>query len=306
MACELAFVLVVEAGDLERRAALLIESIRSFAGPHANAPIWVVQPRAGRMVSAAVMECFLRHDATFVCADLNRTWKKYGYGNKAYATAFVESLVEGKVETLAFLDSDLVFMHPPDDLVLRNGEVMAARPADTRGVGLPCDEEANEYWAPVYKVCGVDPARLWDVTTTVDECRIRAYFNAGLLCAKPSLGLFRRWRDNLELMAKEEWPRRFPLGTREALHLDQAVFAATVMAHVRESQVRLLDWRYNYPFRKHGGLPPAKRAAFLDDVVALHYHKAFNDMEWTTKIEVREPMKAWLLERLPVNRPWPS
>ena len=41
----LGFVLVVEAGALEKKALLLLESIREFAGPFRRCPIWAVQPR---------------------------------------------------------------------------------------------------------------------------------------------------------------------------------------------------------------------------------------------------------------------
>jgi hypothetical protein len=302
MAHELAFVLCSEAGYLESRAALLIESIRRFGGRWADAPVWVVQPRAGRCVSPATRDRYVAQGAVVVAADLNRAWQSYGFGNKIYATAFIESLVEGSVGTLAFLDSDLIFLQAPEELVLDNGHVVAATAVSGTGVGLPSGEAANDYWDRVFDVCGVDRSRLWDVSTIVEESRIRAYFNAGLLCARPSAGLFRRWRDNLERWAGEGHRDRYPQGTKEFSFVDQALFAGTVMANFSEDQVKILDWRYNYPLGWRGEMGPARRAEFLDDLVAVHYHRTFDDLEWTKKMQVREPFKSWLLQRLPLDR----
>lgn len=303
MAHELAFVLVVEAGELERQAALLIESIRTYTGPFRDAPIWIVQPRAGRMVSPAAMRFYLYHDAVFVHADLNKTWKDYNYANKVHAAAFVESLVAEDVANLVFVDTDFLFLRPPEQFLLAENEVVAARPVDRAGVGLPSPEPANEYWQMLFAICGVDASRLWDVTTSVDQRCIRANFQGGLLCVCPSRGIFQRWRHNLERLVKDEGVRRYAPASLEACFFEQSLFAATVLANVSESQVKLLDWRYNYPLPWQDELPPSQRAAFLDDVVAVHYHRAFDDSVWMKRIDVREPVKSWLLPKLPLNKP---
>jgi hypothetical protein len=302
MAGELTFVLVAEAGDLERKAALLVDSIRTFAGPLRDCPVWVVQPRPGKGLSQEVLDRFARHDVVFVSANLNRTWRDYGLANKVHAAAFVESLVAGKTGALALVDSDMLFLRPPEQLLLDGPEAVAARPVDGVGVGLPSGKPVDDYWRLHFDTCGVDESRLWDLETTVDRHPVRAYFNSGLVSVRPSRGVFQRWRDNLERLAQDERVGRIPPDSPGSFFLEQASLAATVLANVPCAEVKLLDWRYNYPLRRHASLPRETRASFLDELVAVHYHKWFYNLAWTKVIPVREPVRSWLMGRLPLQQ----
>ncbi len=266
-------------------------------------PSGLSNPGQGAALSPASTRFYMGQDVVVVQADLNKTWKDYNYANKVHAAAFVESLVGRDVANLVFLDTDFLLLRPPEELLLRDNEMVAARPVDKAGVGIPSPEPPNEYWQMLFTICGVDPTRLWDVTTTVDDRRIRASFQGGLLCVRPSRGIFQRWRANLEHLAKAEDIHRYAPASLEACFFEQSLFAATVLANVAGSQVKVLDWRYNYPLPWHDALPPSRRATFLDDVVALHYHRDFDDLAWTKRINVRESIKNWLMRQLPLKEP---
>jgi hypothetical protein len=303
MSSDLVFVLVVEAGNLEGQAALLIESIRGFTGPFRDSPIWVVQPRPGRAISQTTLDIFFQHNVVFVSSHLNKTWQNFGYANKVYAAAFVEDHVADTAGTLVFLGSDTLFLHPPDQLVLRADEVVAVRPVEgTRTLASPADQPLSDYWSLLLQIAGVAPSQVWDVMTAVCQHRIRAYFQGDMLAVRPSRGLFRQWRANLERCSSKDISNRFHASTPEYCNLEQALFAATVMANTSRLEVRILDWRYHYPLPQHDALSAATRATFLDDLVTVHYHKAFYDLNWMKKLDVREPVKSWLLQRLPLKR----
>ena len=52
-----------------------------------------------------------------------------------------------------------------------------------------------------------------------------------------------------------------------------------------------------------GGEVAADRLHRAGMRVAVHYHRAFDDSAWMKRIDVREPVKSWLLPKLPLNKP---
>jgi hypothetical protein len=300
---DLAFAFVVESGDLEAKAVLLARSIRRFAGPLRESPIWVVQPRRGQPVSAGTLREFADCDVIHVVSDLNRIWADYAFANKIHTAAFVEDQVAGRVETLCFLDTDLVCVGPPADLLLRDGFDLALRPVDKFNVGSAVEVTIDPFWRWVYGLCGVDDANVWSVTTSVDRREVRAYFNAGLIATRPEKGLFGRWRDNL--LKARDGVAAANLTDKQMFHLEAALFASTVLASVPRARIRLLDPRYNYPFYPpfaHAGLLDVDgRRLRLDDLVLVHYHRTFYDLDWAKQVEVGDTLERWLLERLPLG-----
>ncbi|HEX6924554.1 MAG TPA: hypothetical protein VF167_03965 [Longimicrobiaceae bacterium] len=300
MKSKLGFFLIIEAGDLEHKALLLVESIREFAGVYRNAPIWVVQARAGRGPSATTLAKLSEHQAYFVRAELNCTWRDYGPGNKPYSAAFLEHLLEGSVDTLVLLDSDMIFVNPPVALELNGEEVIAVRPVDEAHLGSPSDELPSTYWRGIYEVCGVDSTRVWDVRSTVDRKLIRAYFNAGLVAARPAAGLFRDWRENMERLASRRNDSTIFPSHRERWFLDQSCLAATVLARTDRRQVRILDRAYNYPLHKQPVLSAAERLTSMRELTVIHYHDEFYRTRWRRTIEVPPDYAEWLDKRLPL------
>jgi hypothetical protein len=59
--------------------------------------------------------------------------------------------------------------------------------------------------------------------------------------------------------------------------------------------VRLLPPAYNYPLSLLNEMPPDRRAPTLSSLVNVVYEDAF---PWT-QIEVQEPLRSWLLARIP-------
>lgn len=296
----IAFVAVIERGRLEHQVVLLAESIREFAGEYRDAPIWAVQPRPGPAPAPATLQRLLRLGVHFVRARLNQVWSDLGFANKPCAAAFVEGLVEGKVDTLVLLDSDSIVLGPPSDLRLEDGHALAVRPVDRVLLGSPADQALSPYWDRLYRECGVRPEREWTVTATIDQQPIRAYFNGGLLAARPEVGLFRRWNDNMERMARFRGSAETALAPAERWFLDQSSFAATVLASLDRDRVRLLGARYNYPLHLHRELPPEERFGRLHDIVVAHYHGAFYGRRWWAEFQVDEPWATWLRQRLPL------
>jgi hypothetical protein len=298
----LGFVIVVEHGDLEAKTTLLVESIRRVESLN-DAPIFVVQPRRGEPVSARTLALLNRHDVEYIFTNLNSTWRTHGPMNKVYASALVEPYVEDHVDTLVFLDSDVLMVAPPVNLPLREGQVAGVTPIAqqrTGKVGQPAGEPVDDYWRVIYDACGGNGVPDWSVTTTIDRQQILPYFNSGVVAVRPEFGICRTWQDNIERVAKD--PRMQPFLTgREFFFLDQTMLAGTLTAELSQQQIRIQDHVYNYPLPAHNLLPVGVRAARLDDLSIIHYHAAFSNLYWMDEIDVSDALRSWLLERLPLR-----
>jgi hypothetical protein len=297
------FVIVMEQGDLEAKTALLVESIRRQPAL-AACPVFVVQPRSGPPPAPATLATLAKHDAHFVYADLNRSWRRHGPMNKVYAAALVESFVEQTVETLVFLDSDVVVVTPPDGLALTGAEVAAAAPIAQWQVGKAgqlVGELLNPYWAMIYEVCGVRELPDWHVTTTIDRRRMLPYFNSGVVAVRPAYGIFRKWLENVERAAQDKRARQLSTDSLEFFFFDQTMLAGTLVAELTREQVRVLEHRYNYPLPAHHLLPDGVRVRRLEDVSIVHYHAAFSNLYWMDEIEIAEPLASWLRGKLPLR-----
>jgi lipopolysaccharide biosynthesis glycosyltransferase len=298
---QLGFVIVMEQGNLEYQTTLLIESIRRLASLR-ECPIYVIQPRPGKRPSQRSLDLLFDHEAVFISTDLNKSWSQHGTMNKVYASAFVEELTEHALDTLVFLDSDILFVNPPHDLTLDERHLVAVKPVDLQGLGQPVDQSISAYWEMIFEACGVRALPDWHVTTTIDRRRILPYFNEGVAAVRPSQGIFRRWRDNAERLAHDQRARSLPAGTDEFFFLNQALFAGTLLAEVPQEQIRLLDQRYNYSLRPRRLAPAEVQRGGLEELVIVHYHKKFYSEAWMDDIDLGEPHASWLRSRLPLRR----
>lgn len=195
---DLAFVLVAEAGVLERQALWLCASIRRFAGRYAGCPITVVSPRPERRPAPATLAALARLGCAYRALEVRSVEPDYGTTFRLYASAAIEA--ESRAEVLAVLDSDLLFCAEPD---LRLGDAdAAARPVDVQGICSSGPEDPREsYWRALAGLCGLDLACLPWVETTVDRRRVRASYNGGLVVARRAAGIFARTLDYFERSA---------------------------------------------------------------------------------------------------------
>ena len=69
------------------------------------------------------------------------------------------------------------------------------------------------------------------MTSTVDETKIRPYFNAGVAVVRPKNGLLQRWRDNFKNIYKKRCFRK--IYKKQPVYetfMHQAVLTGTVLA----------------------------------------------------------------------------
>jgi len=313
---DIVFLVNIEAGRLERKACLLIESIRRFGGPMADTPIWSFQPREGEALLPETYQLLMREKVFHLHHPLNphtdfphprvQKWgrKISGVLNKPYVAKFAEDCLRGKARRIAFLDSDTMVVQAPRDLLIEDPYVVGIRPEDKRGkIGVPRGEALTPFWKQLYKIGKIDPEKVWSVTTVLDQQEIYPYYNSGIVVANPEYGLFNRWLEITEgILRYKEDLDVFP-HERSIFFTEQASMAAAIMSMLQPGQVKELDTRYNYPLHHQTGLSAEKRRDNLKEIVIAHYHGAFDEDEWKDAIRITEPYREFLQTRTPFEMP---
>lgn len=277
----IAFVACVERGELERKTMLLCRTIRRF---YPDAPILTFQPRLGTTIAPETLATLQALGVQHSSERLNVDFSHYAIANKIFASARAEELV--REEVLVFLDSDTVFVNPPDGLHLRAGIDAAARPVDIhrgpdepehdhpthwltrhRRVSTTGHDPMEPYWQRMYDLLGCGDRGIY-VETTCSHHRIRAYCNSGIVAVRRSARLFAQWREDfLALVRAGHIPG-------ELHYMDQLSLAAT-LTRIWD-RVDLLDGRYNYPWPGRASLREPYRSMPFEDLVHIHYNAHYD------------------------------
>jgi hypothetical protein len=294
---ELGFVITIEKGDLEAKTLLLVESIRHFGGALSDSAIWVVQPTIERDISSDTLRRLESLNVKYTKKALNRRLLGMRFANKAYSASFVEENA-GDFPFLVHLDSDILCVNPPYDLLLPYGKRVGVAPVEVRNIGQSVGAPLSSYWKYVYETCNVSDSYLWGMKSRVDENEIYAYFNGGVIVEQRSLGLFHKWRSNLELLF-DRAPFAKQSRSKEFFFLEQASLSATILGITKQDEVAILPVSHNYP-GGYSNMPAKLRAKSLSEIALLHYHSTFYDNRWLKEFFVDENIQNWLVKRLPL------
>ena len=305
----IAFIACVESGNLENQALLLFSSIRKYAGRFKEAPIYSFQPRNGPPLNTNTFKAFEELHVNHNTELLNTDYDYYPIGNKIFVCARAEEII--KEDILVFLDSDTVILNEPVDFDLPRGIAVAIRPVDNKNTGSEGPEDPNDiYWQKLYSICGITKELY--LTTTIDNLRIRAYWNSGLIAVNRSYGLFHRWRDNfIKIMRAGHIPRNNKTNEERLNNMDQLALAPTLV-NVSE-RLNILDYRYNYPLPKRPLMVSPYRNAALENLIHVHYHRWFNKPDFLSllrpKLNKDSEVFKWISSFLPfqpvIDDPFP-
>jgi hypothetical protein len=113
--------------------------------------------------------------------------------------------------------------------------------------------------------------------------------------------LFGRWYELFQRLVGDE---QFQAAAcRDDLHqifLFQALWSALVASSVDPQRIRILPPTYNYPYNLHDRAPADRRAAALDDLVCFTFEGRTVHPDAETDVEIREPLRSWLLAKAPM------
>ena len=292
----LGIIIVIEQGDLEQKTKLLIESIRTFGGEIKDAHIWTVKPRRGKSLTDETIRFLKEKKVEYIDIDLNKKWYLYGFANKIYASAYIEQKFGATYETLVFLDCDTLVVNSVEKNILANGINVAIKPAEEKFIEISRDDEITPFWEMIFHICNVNPDDVWTVTTTVDQKKILACFNAGVIFTRAKTKLFQKWLANFNRLMLDA--RVYQLIYTEFYLLEQAILAATIVKTLKVEQVKLLDNRYNFPFHFYDRIPEQDK---FKDIKILHYHHLFQEDPVKNLEHLPSPTTAFLRDYLPLK-----
>lgn len=275
---EIAFLICVEANRLEPQARLLCESIRTFGGRYRKAPILAVSPRPRLALGPEARARLEMLGVSYVVESLNETGSPYGTINRIVAGAWAERVSPRPY--LVLLDTDTIFIGEPCFARADAG----VRPVDVKGsASSGAGDPLDAYWTRMCGFGGIEPSRLPDIATTIDNVRIRASYNGGFTVVRRDLGILQRTKE-IFFASREENLRPWagkgldihastgPVGIEASEWWGSSQSALSVAIWSRTSDVHTYDERYNIPLHlladpgQSWPMPPGF------EPILLHYH----------------------------------
>lgn len=315
---QIEYVMVAEAGSLERQALLLAHSIRCLPGSAGKAAITVVSPRPDRRPAKRTLRKLELLGAQYVPLVVDSPCPYYGTSYKLAALSEVER--RSGPPTLVMVDSDTLFLAPPAFDLGERG--VGLRPVDVKGMCTagPTDP-FDEYWRRLCDVCAVAYDDIPWIETATDGVHVKASHNGGLVAANRWDGLFATSYDFLCRSVKADlFPRpsidggvnaRTGAGPRSALagRIWGAAQAALSLAVIAEGlEARILPPTYNVPCHFFNQMV-ARWPHIASSTVHAHYHwlcdadkLAVNPL-LDGRMTIPTAIRKLLARHLPVNHP---
>ena len=284
----------------ETNALLLAESIRTFAGSLSQNPIWCFMPDYGKQLSTTVKDKLLALNVTLIPFKIDYEILRFPFTGQVLTTALAESVACGQADFLAWLDTNTIVLQEPKDFLLQDYKSLGFRPVHHTLVGSRYDEPLDPFWALIYRYCNVPKDRVFPLMTHVDGTRIRPYFNAGLLVARPERRLFRTWRDTFFKVYREpSFQEFYQQDERYMVFIHQAVLSGVILSTLATDELQELPPKYNYPLHLHAQDVTDHRPSCLEELVTFRHEGFYGDPKWIEKMPAKGSLKQWIAERLP-------
>jgi hypothetical protein len=309
----IAFLMCTEGGQLEQESLLMAESFRKFTGSFQTAPLYSFQIRDKNDVSIETIKALEAFNVEHRKVVLNQKYPDYPLANKPLLCAYAEQEIDADI--LVFLDSDLVFFSEPKEFLLPSDYEVGIRPEHHKMIGSEGPHDPNDtYWSRLYNLSGMqadDHEKVPFVTTTVDQKRIKAFWNSGVVAVRRQAGVFTAWKETIEKLLVE--------GTtinQENFYYEQSALSATICA--LKKRVWNFSPGYNYPIHSHNEMPASERLGCLEDIVCVHDHFFRNRREWyreriwvktlmrLKEFDKRSPKYEWLYNYLQTHTSNPN
>ncbi len=294
-----AIVIVVEPGDIEYKARLLISSLRLFAGRYKNCPIWAINPRNMQGISQDTLNFFREQKVNYVSKLLNKNWYNFPFFNTVYATSFVEKILGGTVDRLIYLDSDVVCLSEPTLFSSLDSSMIAVSPSDSRNVGFQDFNSINEYWSKIIGVLQLRIEDFWFIEARLTKELTSININNGVMCTNPNLMIFGSLASYSDELSNDAEFLKILENYKEGAHyLDQAILSATIVKLLNKENVYFLPEEYNFNLNFYWKSKHVGKA--LDDLVFVHYHNAFYSSIWKYMFKIIEK-KVFISNHLPLE-----
>ncbi len=283
-----AVVTCVEAGYLETQTLRMIESLRNWGGKLANIPVIAVTPRFGSPIQRSTRRRYDKLGVTYVRTKATSPYAWYNFMNKPASLLAAERAVS--VDTMIWLDADILVVGEPAEFLLAADEDFAACPTEKNVATTGPDDPYHSYWVAMCRALGMSVEDLPWVTEFREKNRIRAYFNGGVICYRPASGYAAAYQDACEKIMDA----RIVLPKDSIFYHEQA--AVGLAAFIAGLRWRVLADSHNYHFG-------SKTLQFVDPeqfrkAKVLHYHRSMRTENWPKFLKFFDQdypqVRAWL------------
>ena len=272
----------------------MVESLRRFGGRFAQTPMYAVTPRPGPSLARATLGEFERLGVKHINLREAHSYQWYQMWNKIEALNYVEAQVD--TEYLGFIDSDVIFTGEPDQLV--HGDLTASIHGNKHlATSGPGDSNEN-FWVALCEVAGLAIDDLPWVNTSIDDVRIRLYFNAGVFSYRRQTRFSAQWAQ----VCRDILDARVGQIESKTHFVEQISFGLTVAKSG-------IEW-HRMPYSHNFDLASWDKN---DDKVELararvwHYHDAMGAHFWPQFLALAEELQPqiypWLRELGPLADP---
>lgn len=289
-----AIVTCVEAGPMETQTLRMIESLRTWGGRMADITVVAVTPRFGPSLQRSTLKRYQELRVTYTRARATSPFAWYNFLNKPASFLAAERAVN--VDTMIWLDADVLIVAPPTDLLLRDDEDFTACPTEKNIATTGPDDPYHPFWKTMCDAGGISVDDLPWVAECRENRQIRAYFNCGIISYRPSSGFAQAYMDACHrlLEAKVILPKDGIF-----YHEQVAVSVALVKKNLRW---RRLENSHNYDFGSktiHLIDPEQFRRASV-----LHYHRSMQKQNFAQFLDLLNrdfpQVRTWLEPRGPL------
>ncbi len=279
----------------ETDSLLLAESIRAFGGAFSGDPIWFFLPDVGKSLTEPARRRLAVLDVRVVPFPVEAEKLRFFFMGQLAGLAQAEAQAAGETDLLAWLDSNTILVNEPKEFLLPEGKSLGYRPVHHLLVGSRFDQPLDPFWEQIYQSCRVPPERVFPIRPVVEDLRMRPYFNAGILVARPERRLFRDWYDTfLNLYQLSVFKAFYEQDQRYTIFLHQAVLAGVALRSLEQGELLELPATYNYPVHLFERDTTNRRPASMDELVTFRHEGFYQDANWMQKMPASDRLKQWL------------
>jgi hypothetical protein len=292
---ESGFYVVTYISDWEqaRCASVLIKSLRHNGGKVGCCPVYILVTDPGLQSAVRAQD----ENVQFLQLEIASRYLKYPLALKAFAAAQAERILSKKKGTLAWFDPETIIIRQPDDLILKKGFSVAARPVFlSNTIGLKPEESPDDYWLPIFKALNLTIENIPIVESVIDTVKMRAYYNCEIISVDPSLGIFTKWAEMLDLMLKDSTYQVSACNTfLRQLFLHQAVLSGVISSLTAPDEIKSLPPGCGYPLHLQMKMKPEQRITSLNTVSCAILENLWAiDPDWMNKIKIEDPLRSWI------------
>lgn len=295
---DLVFACLLDSGESANEALRLAQSIRTFGGQFCFNPIWMFSQSREEDLPETTRHELFSLGVRLLTFEIDLQAEDFPFASFVTAAAMAETLALGETRFLAMMASDTLVLQPPAAFLLPPGKSFGGCPVHLKLLGSAYSDPPDEFWALVYRHCGLNPEQIFPLSTVVDEQLVRAYFNAGLLVIRPERGILRSWQTRFNSLFKlPEFEAFYQQHELYKIFMHQAILAGNLLSLLRSQEFLHFPSEINYPLHLHTRIAAPRRPASISQLTTCRYedfHEVFINSNLAQGIYIEPSLLDWL------------